>query len=188
MTTARKLETNSAEELQTLREELKALHRVQAVIEFNLDGSILMANENFLKAVGYSIGEIQNQHHSMFCDPDYTHTIEYKKFWQTLAQGDFVAGEFKRFGKGGREIWINASYNPIFDTDGKPCKLWVMLCLKFRASTIVCSVMGILRAQGSMPTSGRSSIVVNSTLVAICVLVLADARFGFRRPTIQLWI
>lgn len=158
MTTARKLETNSAEELQTLREELKALHRVQAVIEFNLDGSILMANENFLKAVGYSISEIQNQHHSMFCDPDYTHTIEYKKFWQTLAQGDFVAGEFKRFGKGGREIWINASYNPIFDTDGKPCKV-----IKF-ATDITAAKMKNSEYEGKIQAISKAQAVIEFNL------------------------
>lgn len=113
----------SGEEINTMREELKALHRVQAVIEFNLDGTIQTANDNFLKTLGYSLHEIQNQHHAMFCEPAYAQSAEYKAFWQKLARGEFVAGEFKRLGKGGKEIWINASYNPIFGEDGKAFKV-----------------------------------------------------------------
>jgi methyl-accepting chemotaxis protein len=100
-----------------------ALNRVQAVIEFGLDGTILHANDNFLKAVGYTLGEVQGQHHSMFCEPGYARSAPYKQFWAKLAAGEFDHGEYKRIGKGGREIWINASYNPIIDADGKPYKV-----------------------------------------------------------------
>ena len=102
---------------------LNALHRVQAVIEFNLDGTIITANDNFLGAVGYSLAEIQGKHHRMFCDPTYAATPEYQQFWQKLGSGEFEAAEYKRLGKGGKEIWINASYNPIFDSEGKPYKV-----------------------------------------------------------------
>ncbi|RZA04776.1 MAG: PAS domain S-box protein, partial [Proteobacteria bacterium] len=94
---------------------LDALNRVQAVIEFSLDGTILNANENFLKAIGYSLLEIKGNHHSMFCEKAYAAGAEYALFWKNLNSGAVHAGEFKRLGKGGREIWINASYNPVFN-------------------------------------------------------------------------
>ena len=100
-----------------------ALNRVQAVIEFELDGTILSANDNFLGAVGYALGEIQGQHHRMFCDPEYVASDAYRDFWMRLAMGEFVSGEFQRFRKDGSEIWINASYNPVFDANGNPYKV-----------------------------------------------------------------
>ncbi|WP_261397111.1 PAS domain-containing methyl-accepting chemotaxis protein [Leisingera aquaemixtae] len=102
---------------------MAAISRAQAVIEFELDGTILTANENFLATVGYSLEEIRGQHHRMFCDPEYTSSPEYRKFWADLAAGEFSAGQYKRFGKGGAEVWINASYNPVFNADGKPFKV-----------------------------------------------------------------
>ena len=101
---------------------LDALSRSQAIIEFSLDGTIVEANENFLNAMGYSLGEIQGQHHSMFVEPDYKESSEYRSFWDALRRGEFQSGTYKRFGKGGREIWIQASYNPILDANGKPFK------------------------------------------------------------------
>jgi methyl-accepting chemotaxis protein len=100
-----------------------ALNRVQALIEFELDGTILHANENFLKTVGYTLAEVQGKHHSIFCDPDYAKTAEYKEFWARLGRGELDRGDYKRLAKGGQEVWINASYNPIFDADGKPYKI-----------------------------------------------------------------
>lgn len=102
---------------------LTAIHKVQAIIEFNLDGTIISANENFLKTVGYSLDEIKGKHHRMFCEPMYASTPEYQAFWQKLGRGEFEAAEYKRFGKNGKEVWINASYNPIFDASGKPFKV-----------------------------------------------------------------
>lgn len=103
--------------------QLKAIDLSQAVIEFNLDGIILTANENFLLTVGYSLAEIQGKHHRMFCEPDYANSIEYKQFWNKLNAGEFDAGEYKRLGKNGKEIWINASYNPIYNAAGKLVKV-----------------------------------------------------------------
>ncbi len=100
-----------------------ALNRVQAVIEFRLDGTILHANENFLNAVGYTLDEVQGRHHSMFCDSAFAASDAYKQFWERLRGGHYEQGEYKRLGKGGREIWINASYNPVFDAEGKPYKV-----------------------------------------------------------------
>ncbi|WP_018997486.1 methyl-accepting chemotaxis protein [Hirschia maritima] len=98
--------------------QIDAINRVQAVIEFKPDGTIVTANENFTGAVGYQLGEIVGQHHSMFVAPEEKNSAEYARFWETLRQGQFQTAEYRRIAKGGREIWIQASYNPIFDQNG----------------------------------------------------------------------
>ena len=110
-------------EAEDLRGQVAAIQRSQAVIEFTLDGTVLTANQNFLKVMGYSLAEVQGQHHEMFCEPSYAESSDYRRFWQALNRGEFQAGEFKRIGKGGREVWIIASYNPILGEDGKPVKV-----------------------------------------------------------------
>ncbi|VVE74754.1 chemotaxis protein [Pandoraea anapnoica] len=110
-------------EQQELHAVTAALNRVQAVIEFDLQGRILHANENFLQTVGYRLDEIQGQHHRMFCEPDYTASNAYRDFWAKLGRGEFDSGEYKRLGKGGREVWIRASYNPVFDANGVAYKV-----------------------------------------------------------------
>ena len=105
------------------RGQIDAINKSQAVIEFSLDGKILHANRNFLNALGYSLEEIKGQHHSMFAEPGYRQSAEYRLFWEKLGRGEFDAGEYKRIGKGGKEIWIRASYNPIFDGNGKAYKV-----------------------------------------------------------------
>jgi methyl-accepting chemotaxis protein len=102
---------------------IAASDRAQAVIEFNLDGTIVTANENFLKAMGYSLGEIQGKHHSMFMPPEDRDSAAYREFWAALNRGEFQSGEYRRLGKGAKEIWIQASYNPIRDLNGQPCKV-----------------------------------------------------------------
>ncbi len=102
---------------------LDAISRVQAVIEFTPSGEILTANQNFLSVLGYDLSEIQGKHHSMFCERDYSTSAEYRQFWQRLAGGEFVADEFMRIGKGGNKVYIQASYNPIFDMNGKVFKV-----------------------------------------------------------------
>ncbi|MEZ5668304.1 MAG: PAS domain-containing methyl-accepting chemotaxis protein [Alphaproteobacteria bacterium] len=103
--------------------QIAAIGKSNAVIEFNLDGSIITANENFCNTMGYALNEIQGKHHSMFADPDYARSAEYKAFWEALRRGEFQASEYRRLGKGNREIWIQASYNPIFDPSGRPFKV-----------------------------------------------------------------
>src|SRR5450432_1789365 len=103
--------------------QIAAIGKSQAVIEFNMDGSIITANENFLNALGYSLGEIKGKRHSMFLDASERDGAAYREFWANLNAGQYQAGEFKRIGKGGREIWIQASYNPILDLNGKPFKV-----------------------------------------------------------------
>ena len=110
-------------DVQDLRGQIAAINRVQAVIEFELDGTIITANDNFLKTLGYSLDEIQGQHHSLFVEPAYKASAEYKQFWRDLGEGKFQAAEYKRIAKGGTEVWIQASYNPIFDESGQPVKV-----------------------------------------------------------------
>jgi methyl-accepting chemotaxis protein len=97
---------------------LEAFDRSLALIHFSPDGTILDANENFLAVMGYRLEEIRGKHHSIFADPDYSRSHEYKQFWAKLRSGEYDAGEYKRVAKGGREVWIQASYNPVFDAEG----------------------------------------------------------------------
>jgi methyl-accepting chemotaxis protein len=106
-----------------LQAKVTAMMRSQAVIEFDLDGAILWANDNFLRAMGYDLAEIVGKHHSMFCDPAYVQGPDYRQFWQDLRQGQFRAEVYRRIAKGGREVWIQASYNPVLDPKGKPFKV-----------------------------------------------------------------
>ena len=103
--------------------QLQAIGRAQAVIEFNLDGTIITANENFCSAMGYGLDEIRGRHHRMFVEPAYAQSADYQQFWDKLRRGESMAAEYKRLGKGGREVWIQASYNPIFDFNGRPYKV-----------------------------------------------------------------
>jgi len=100
-----------------------AMDRGQAVIEFDLDGKVLTANRNFLVAMGYTLREVQGQHHSIFCSAEYTQSPEYQDFWLRLGEGEFISGRFHRVGKFNRDVWIQASYNPIFDLNGKVAKV-----------------------------------------------------------------
>jgi methyl-accepting chemotaxis protein len=102
---------------------LDAVSRVHAMIEFELDGTIRTANENFLKVTGYQLDEIRGKHHRMFCDPDYVASDTYKDFWLQLAMGQPASGEFHRIGNGGKDVWIDAHYTPILDAAGKPYKI-----------------------------------------------------------------
>ena len=99
---------------------IAAISRAQAVIEFKLDGTVVTANENFCKALGYSLAEIEGKHHSLFVPPELRDSAAYREFWEKLNRGEYQSGEYKRVGKGGREVWILASYNPLLDETGKP--------------------------------------------------------------------
>ena len=115
--------TDKALEAANLKSMVDAIERSQAVIEFKLDGTIINANKNFLDTMGYSLDEVKGNHHSMFAEPEFAASQEYKDFWEILRSGQFQAAQYKRLGKGGKEIWIEASYNPIMDADGKPYKV-----------------------------------------------------------------
>ena len=103
--------------------QVEAIGKSQAVISFNMDGTIISANQNFLNPMGYTLQEVQGKHHRIFIDPEYARSAAYTEFWAKLNRGEFVAEEFKRIGKGGKEVWIQASYNPIFDLSGKAFKV-----------------------------------------------------------------
>jgi len=103
--------------------QMDAINKSMAVIAFQMDGTIINANENFLHAMGYAAEEVQGRHHSMFVPVEYKQSAEYQEFWNKLRRGEFTQAEYKRIGKGGREVWIQGSYNPIMDQDGKPYKV-----------------------------------------------------------------
>ena len=113
----------SSIELADLRGQVKAIGRSLAVIEFDLDGTIQNANKNFLSTTGYSLEEVKGQHHRMFVEPTERESQAYERFWKQLAQGEFQSGQYRRFGKSGQEVWLQACYNPIFDSAGKPFKV-----------------------------------------------------------------
>src|ERR1035438_5411887 len=103
--------------------QVAAIRKSQAVIEFGMDGTVLDANDNFLNALGYTLDEVKGRHHSMFVEPAYKQSNEYREFWAALNRGEYQAAEYKRIGKAGKEVWIQASYNPILDLSGKPFKV-----------------------------------------------------------------
>lgn len=133
---------------------LDALNASQAVIEFKPDGEIITANENFTSAVGYNLSEIIGNHHRLFCDTIYTASSDYQKFWQNLANGVFQSGEFKRFGKGGRVIWLQASYNPIKNNKGEVVKV-----IKF-ASDITDAKNASIDSKGKIDAIDRAQAVI----------------------------
>ncbi|MFK7843801.1 MAG: methyl-accepting chemotaxis protein [Rhodothermales bacterium] len=103
--------------------QLQAIHKAEAVIEFNLDGSIITANDNFLNVMGYTLNELQGQHHRIFVDREYAQSQEYRAFWSELRDGQYQAGQYQRVGSAGNEVWIQASYNPITGVDGSLVKV-----------------------------------------------------------------
>ena len=102
---------------------IAAIGKSQATIEFSLDGTILTANANFLQTLGYSLDEVKGKHHSMFVPPAVRESTDYRAFWAKLGRGEYDAAQYLRIGKGGKEVWIQASYNPILDPKGKPLKV-----------------------------------------------------------------
>src|SRR5580698_7902407 len=103
--------------------EIAALNRSQAVIELALDGTVLAANDNFLQTMGYALKEIKGKHYDIFVDPAERVTVAYGQFWEKLAGGEFDTGQYKRIAKGGDEVWLQGSFNPILDKRGRPCKV-----------------------------------------------------------------
>ena len=146
---------------------LAAIDRVQAVIEFELDGTIITANENFLDIFGYSLDEVVGQHHEMFCEPVYAESQAYAEFWEWLGRGEFDSGEFKRIGRDGAEVWLQASYNPIFDAEGRPFKV-----VKF-ASDITDEVQGRSRALLEMSTPATN---IWSGVLFLPIVGIVDSR------------
>ncbi|WP_244423369.1 PAS domain S-box protein, partial [Bradyrhizobium sp. ORS 375] len=141
-----------------MQAQIAAMNRSQAVITFGLDGTILDANDNFLNALGYTLAEIKGQHHSMFVDPAYRQSHEYRMFWDKLGRGEFDAGQYKRIGKGGKEVWIQASYNPMMDANGKPYRV-----VKF-ATDITEQVMRNADLSGQIAAINKAQAVIEFTM------------------------
>jgi methyl-accepting chemotaxis protein len=131
-----------------------AISKSQAVIEFKLDGIIVNANLNFLNTLGYSLAEIQGKHHSMFVNPAERESDAYREFWARLNHGEFQAAQYKRFGKGGKDIWIIASYNPILDEAGKPFKI-----VKF-ATDVTTQKLKAADSDGQIDAISKSQAVI----------------------------
>ena len=146
-----------------------ALNRSQAVIEFTPSGLILVANNNFLATVGYAMDEIEGRHHRLFCDAAYAASDDYRRFWQDLAAGRFSTGSFKRFGKDGKVVWLQASYNPIVDASGRVVKI-----IKF-ASDITQQKLREIDLNGKVDAIGRSQAVIEFTPDGI--VIGANANF-----------
>jgi methyl-accepting chemotaxis protein len=144
---------NAAFESQSL-----AIDRVQAVIEFDLKGRVLNANANFLDTFGYQLDEVRGHHHRMFCDAAYARSSEYLAFWERLGRGEFNAGEFRRVDKHGKEVWIQASYNPILDSEGRPMKV-----VKF-ATDITEAKRRSAESRGKLEAISRSQAVIEFDL------------------------
>jgi methyl-accepting chemotaxis protein len=117
------LEWADITELREQQVTVAAIHKSLATIEFNLDGTILAANDHILRALGYTLDEIKGKHHALLVEPAYRESAEYRSFWEKLGRGEYDAGQYKRIGKGGKEVWIQASYNPLLDVNGKPFKV-----------------------------------------------------------------
>jgi methyl-accepting chemotaxis protein len=141
-----------------LQAKLDAIDKSQGTIEFNLDGTVITANDNFLNVMGYTLKEAIGQHHRVFCEDSYAKSNEYKEFWKKLNRGEYDAGEYKRIGKGGKEIWIQANYNPIFDLHGKPVKV-----VKF-ATDITEQRMKNAEYEGKVEAIGKSQGTIEFNL------------------------
>jgi methyl-accepting chemotaxis protein len=150
----------TAQKLQTadFEGQIAAIGKAQAVIAFGMDGRVLDANANFLTVLGYTIDEVRGQHHGMFVDPVDRQSPDYRVFWERLGRGEHDAGQYKRIAKGGREIWIQASYNPIFDLNGKPFKV-----VKF-ATDITSDKLATANFEGQIEAINKSQAVIEFSL------------------------
>jgi len=134
--------------------QIQAISKSQAVIEFNMDGIVRYANNNFLDLMGYKLDQIKGKHHSIFVEPSYGNSSEYREFWTRLNRGEFLSNEYKRIGYNGKEVWIQASYNPILDLSGKPFKV-----VKY-ATDITAQKLKTLDSESQLQAIGRSNAVI----------------------------
>ncbi len=153
---------NFVSDVKEMKAKLAAINKAQAVIEFNMDGTIITANDNFLKTLGYSLDEIKGRHHSMFVDPAYKNSMEYQQFWSLLNRGLYQSAEYKRIAKGGTEVWIQASYSPLLDEKGKPFK-------------VVKYAMDVTKAKKDSINSSRLKLALDKSSSNI---MMADDKFN----------
>ena len=161
--------------------DLEALGRSQALISFDAKGQVLDANANFLRVLGYTLDEIKGRHHSLFVDPRQRDTAEYRQFWERLSSGTFDAGQYKRIGKDGKEVWIQASYNPVIDAQGQVIKV-----LKI-ATDITADKLRNANYEGQLDAIGKSQAVIEFDLKGN--ILTANENFcnttGYRLDEIQ---
>ncbi len=176
----------TATKLQTAEFEgqLAAIDKAQGTIEFNLDGTISKVNANFLQAVGYASGEVVGKHHSMFVEPAYAESREYRSFWNDLRDGKFCSAQFKRLGKNGKVVWIQASYNPIFDLDGRAYKV-----VKYATDITSAKQLEIelqAREQQQVENDRRTAEELQRKVAAIlqAVNAVADGKFDIDIPNL----
>ncbi len=159
---------------------IAAIDRAFAWIEFDLSGRVVTANDNFLTLMGYTLDEIKGAHHRIFCDPDYAQSPAYRQFWQQLGKGELDQGEYKRFRKDGGEVWLQASYNPIFDLDGVPCGVVKL------ATDVTAQRLAMVEAAGRAAAIDRAQAVVEFDLSG--VVLDANANFlevmGYERDAV----
>lgn len=173
----------TARKLKSLQDEgrIEAIRRAQAVIEFAMDGTILSANENFLKTMGYTLADVQGKHHSMFVEPAQRSSTAYRDFWARLRDGKYDSAEYKRIGKDGKEVWILATYNPILDDRGRPS-----MVVKF-ATDVTAEKLKHADEQGRLAAISKSQAVIEFGMDGI--ILTANDNFlktlGYRLSDIQ---
>jgi PAS domain S-box-containing protein len=162
--------TGAARATRAAKATLAALDKSQATIEFKPDGTILTANGNFLAAMGYALEEIRGRHHSLFVDAATRDSADYRAFWASLARGEYHAAEFRRVGKGGREVWIQATYNPVRNRAGKVFKVVKFatdITASRRSAATTASIVSPMRSPDIVSPLRDRPVNAN---VAICVL------------------
>src|SRR3989344_5290586 len=161
-----------AAETAELRSMMAAVQRSQAVIEFELDGTIITANPNFLAVIGYELAEVKGRHHRMLMDPAEAAKPAYTEFWRRLNAGEFIAEKFIRYGKGGARAVIEASYNPIFGADGKPYKV-----VKFATDVTAAEVERERRAEADRVAAEVQASVVQGTGRGLSAMAAGDLSY-----------
>lgn len=140
---------------------VNALNRATAVIEFDMQGCVINANETFLSLMGYAdLDEVLGHHHRIFCTPEYCQSQEYSEFWASLRRGEFDRGEYQRIGKNGSEVWIQATYNPIFNADGKPYKV-MKLATDLRQRRDMEAELRVAKEQAEAAAEARGNFMAN---------------------------
>ena len=162
----KKADANGTHDLQAM---VAAVHRTMAVIEFELDGTIVRANQKFLEATGYTEAEIVGRHHSIFVEPKAVQTEDYREFWRALGRGEFIARKFRRVAKDGRPVWLQTSYNPILDTSGRPVRI-----VKFATDITAAEQERFRRDEEREATETAQAEVVNALADGLSRLAKGD--------------
>ena len=166
---AKRLPSHDLQQYRDLQNKMAAIGRSQAVIEFDLGGHVLDANENFLATMGYSLDEIKGRHHRTFMDPEEAASGDYAAFWRDLNDGRFVASKFRRLAKGGREVWLQASYNPVMGPGGRPTRI-----IKLAVDITEAEQLAAAREQARIETETAQNALVEALAVNLSRLSEGD--------------